>query len=238
MNRKAFTIFEMGIMITCITILIFIITQSSVLIKSINVMLTKSKLDKINTALKNHINTYGYLPCPSDITVLYNDKSNFGKEVRSVSNGDCITNSGIFQYKGLFVGGVPIKKLGLQDEDGIDYWDNKIIYVVDDKLVKKYKNIETNLCVAFYGTNTYSKIDNVYYALISNGSNEVGAIPKNRSNNKNMSVINEHEKESSNIFSITNFLFNDSGCLNAVESNNMDFDDIMIFNIYDKHFDF
>ncbi len=233
LNKKAFTILEMGVVIICISIFMKMTMKSVSLTNIAKEFSTRLKLRKIDIALENYVKIHGHLPCPSDIKLRIDDP-NFGVEL-STDNGGCQEVDGLFKYKEIYVGGVPTRALELNHKDAIDLWGNKIIYSVDDEVVDEYINTSTNLCVVFVGANNKtSKINNLYYALISNGKNKFGAIPSRSSENIKINDILHHKYEVSNIFSKSEFLGGYSNCLVGISKNNKNFDDIVLFSTYNS----
>lgn len=100
--------------------------------------LTKQRMDIIERAIQEFAYTYGYLPCPADIT-LQSQTSGvknpaFGVGVASGS-GDC-KDSGALEYlsASVYAGMVPYRTLdsSLDAAVTVDAWGNRILYVVDD----------------------------------------------------------------------------------------------------------
>jgi len=118
-----------------------------------SVTATNTSLDVIETALQNYRNTYGRLPCPSDLTLAENT-ANFGIEaankgscrggtpaanfVNSAADPDAAqalyTSENTSPYaiaNQVVVGAVPTKTLMLPDKYAYDSWGRKIFYSVD-----------------------------------------------------------------------------------------------------------
>lgn len=232
LNKKAFSIMEISMVLLCISIIVSITINYSVLMNEYKLLHTKTKLIKISKALENYTLEYNSLPCPSDIMLKKVD-NNFGKE-QIDSNGECKFGNGVIKHSSnIVLGGVPVKALNLSIDDAIDSWGNKIIYTVDNNLTKEYKNITTNLCVSYIGKTNHSKINNLYFALISTGENMYYAIPANSSSVIIKDNLN-HDNEVTNIFSATKFLSNSLHCLNGMVINDKNFDDIVLFKKYNK----
>ena len=232
-NKKAFTILEMSIVVICISIFLGITVKITYFVDISKELSTKLKLKKINLALENYVRIHGYLPCPSNIKLKVTDP-NFGLEL-STDDSECKTTNGLFEYKNIYVGGIPINALGLNHNDAVDSWGNKIVYSVSSNIVKNYIDTNTNLCVTFTGTNNkYSKIENVYYAIISSGKNKFGAIPASGTSNIKMGEVLSHQQEAVNIFSQSEFLGGVFNCLAGFSKNNKNFDDILYFGVYNE----
>lgn len=122
-NKKAFTILEMGVVIICISVFIRMTMKLTSLTSSSKKFGTELKLRKIDLALENYIKRHGYLPCPSDITLKFSEE-NFGKELNT-DDGECQDADGLFKYNGIYVGGVPVNALELNSNDAIDLWETK-----------------------------------------------------------------------------------------------------------------
>lgn len=230
-NKKAFTILEMGVVIICISFFMRAIMKSTAVTDSVKNFNTEEKLRKIDTALENYIKTYGHLPCPSNIKLKIND-SDFGIS-KNTNDGECQISDGLIKNRDFYVGGVPTYALGINNEDAIDSWGNKIIYSVGSQFIKEYKDLNTELCVVFIGVNNnYSKVANVYYAIISNGKNKFAAIPSRSRVNTNLSGSVYHKSELANAFLKSGFANGTHNCVVGFDKSNKNFDDILRFGIY------
>lgn len=101
---------------------------------------TQEKLAAIQLALDSHAKTYGYLPCPAARTLRPNADPTFGVENRNASvpgNNTCtaVGSGGIVSISSIYIGGVPVRTLGLPDNYASDAWGNKLTYAVSANMV-------------------------------------------------------------------------------------------------------
>ncbi len=93
------------------------------------------KMLRIRNAMMDFRLAYKRLPCPGDITLLVTS-SNFGRE--GDSPGDCAGGALASNYatagSAVYGGSVPVRTLGLTDEDAYDPWGNMLLYVVDKNI--------------------------------------------------------------------------------------------------------
>lgn len=84
---------------------------------------TQSKLEHIADALSFYAQQHGRLPCPADPTVAIG--ANFGVQRTNGAPEECGDGSGT---PGQYVGMVPFRDLGLNEESVMDGWGNPITY--------------------------------------------------------------------------------------------------------------
>ena len=174
---------------------------------------TRARLERINNALKSYLLKNGYFPCPAPLNCNADDcdNSSLSLGVENRSDGNCISdsNSGVFASGTNLYGNVPALSLGISNENLIDAWGNKIVYMVPETLTRDgaLENLSENKrngIVPEY-------IDNgKLYILMSFGKNTSGAYGYNSkshnyfSGKENMPTSNfTVETEDSNMIFLT-----------------------------------
>jgi prepilin-type N-terminal cleavage/methylation domain-containing protein len=218
-NKKnlAFTLLEMSITILILGIILVGAINFQINIKERSKEnITADKIEKIEQAIRAYFIQNEKLPCPADITSLKTDSS-YGNELRT--NGSCIVNNSNFLNNSLIYGGVPTKVLDLNNDYGIDAWNDKIAYIVS----KSYSDSKIYL-VGNSGTLKIKNIagtkitDEAIYVLISGGKNRNGVFA-----NGSQLTIDSSLTDSANVFS-TGF----SGTF-IKDVNTNSFDDLVAF---------
>lgn len=101
-------------------------------LKAADRVTTQERLATIGQALETYAKLNGFLPCPASRALLA-DAATFGMEARATAS-TCTTGSGLVQVtvgaNSGYIGGVPVRNLGLPDNYARDAWDNKLTYAV------------------------------------------------------------------------------------------------------------
>ena len=210
-NNKGFSLLELSIVLV---VLGFITTSSLTITRGIlnhqKQKITKERMYKIEEAIKAFVDKNGRLPCPAGIKTKYSLDSNISEgttigiicitdengefclpeESPSSINTTCHINSsaGIKKQNNLVIGTIPATALDLQNNEAMDGWSNKFVYVVAEGYTIKdlyydYDGIFTNVSSGKLINGKYA------YAIISNGRNQyysysfAGDTEKNNSSN-------------------------------------------------------
>lgn len=197
-NRKAYSLLELSIVITIISILITgAMTTAVSNINSANVRNTKAKLDALYKAFGSYTSINKKLPCPADLTDREGE-ANYGAAVGT--DGTC-SGTGVFtsiENPNLVYGMVPVKALGLANDMAKDSFGSKIVYIIDKNFtaaanfsaypnfaednfsIKMLENDTNNIQIdEKLGTTTRTAYTNAMIVLISYGPNKYGAYGAN-----------------------------------------------------------
>ncbi len=243
-TRKAYSLLELSIVITIISILITgaMSTATSTINSSKN-KVTRQKLGIIYKAIGSFVSANGRLPCPANITLLKSNAS-YGQEVAGCSS--MISNAnGIFvsaASSNLIYGMVPVAALGLSNNFGEDEFETKISYVVDKNFTvsanqnsapdfsqsnfstQALVNISNNITVTEKdGSNQFNPATNAFFVLISHGANKGGGYPANSSS---QNAVPSDVDELSNVGGSSSF----DNIFISVSTNSEKFDDMLVYS--------
>ena len=204
-NESGFTLIELSVVLAVFSAIAVnaITTKNELVVAAKAEKETQIKIEKIKSYLDKFAVENGFYPCPADGTLPF-ENADFGVAQAGVSAGECkvkevgaagvnydsgesVTNAG----NNVYMGGVPVKALGLSPDAATDEWGRRIMYAVSG----------TDTDSSLFGTNFFSHIvilnsyDNSFaldsqeevskradfasYALISYGVDGVGAFPHN-----------------------------------------------------------
>jgi prepilin-type N-terminal cleavage/methylation domain-containing protein len=186
-KESGFSLVELSIVIVITSLLLTsIITLSPQQEAEDLVKITNQKLDRIEMAIRAHQMLKGRLPCPArrlealtssllgvetDCTVLI---SGFNATVNDVASGADYVR----------LGSVPVKELGLSDEDTYDAWGNRITYAIIRQLATSAANYDayttaTTRVITIIGSAgtaiNAANPEQVAYVLISHGKDGLGS---------------------------------------------------------------
>ena len=209
-----FTLIEMSVMLVILSFAaVSMVVANQDVQKLGKVKSTEATIKKVNKALLKYAKKFGAFPCPSVPFLLMND----GALGFAANNpGDCdnagtdegiITSSDGSSYRGA----VPIRTLGLKDEDMFDGWNRRLIYVVSKNVTLSTTYAEkSNLILlsdfssgssnseSWYSVNpTYTKRANVPFILMSAGENGFGSFKMTTSSQNIGDVIDPVSTSSS-----------------------------------------
>lgn len=142
---------------------------------------TNERLETINKAIRNYVTANGRYPCPAPINAQF-DTATFGKEV----NNCAIASSGITVSQGqenltVAAGAVPVRTLGLSDENIYDGYNHRYIYTVTQGFTPtspKPTFDSTRAAIRLVddaGTVVTREEGNIIYAVTSLGDDITGA---------------------------------------------------------------
>ncbi len=173
--------------------LLAVIVAGGLAVTSSNVSATKSmatanKVDVIYKAMGAFLQKNYRLPCPANIT-LAKTSSTYGASIGSA--GACSGGSGVYfnnNHAEVAYGMVPTAALGLPTSAAEDAYGNKLAYIVNVKFTKSdgYPTASSSDGFSFYSTtgddviqivdqSAATVVDNVIFAIVSNGQNKFGA---------------------------------------------------------------
>jgi prepilin-type N-terminal cleavage/methylation domain-containing protein len=214
MQKKAYSLIELSIVILIISILISgALTVFSGSANNKKITITKSRIDEVYKALGGFLLANGRLPCPASITAIKSTDLNYGAE------GSCAAGSGVYISGNLVYGMAPVKALGLPSEYAEDGFESKFAYIVE----KNFTNNATFKNATATATMTLNELpggvsqvitNDAILALVSYGANKSGAF------NANGTVQNTRSNDSSE-------MENDLGASNAFDKN-------LVFNAPDS----
>ena len=183
-SRSGFTLIELSVVLLVMSIMLggilTIVTQTARIEKRNQL---NAKLERIRTAMMDFRLANNQLPCPGDITLI-TSSSNFGR--KASVEGDCYSGAILSTYTvgagatAVVGGSVPVRSLGLKDEDAYDPWGNLFLYVVDKRITaasafNEYPPTSTsigNITALDLEGNTISS--RVLYLVLSHGQNGHG----------------------------------------------------------------
>ncbi|MBU6140913.1 MAG: prepilin-type N-terminal cleavage/methylation domain-containing protein [Proteobacteria bacterium] len=236
-KRTAYSLLELSIVITIISILISgAMTAAVGNIASAKTKVTKDRMKVIYNALGAFIATNGRLPCPANITLT---KSNASYGLSAGNPGVCSGASS------LVYGMVPAASLGLSKDIAEDGFESKIVYVVDKdftasadftqspdfsqtnfstKTGRGASGSDSNITVyEKRGGATITTHSDAVFILISYGANRKGAYGINSATANAGPNPNNPEEADESENSLTNF---DQNFI-SVSDNSDSFDDII-----------
>lgn len=132
-HKSGFSLIELAVVLGIIALVATAgIGMGEGALKAADRVTTQERLATIKQALETYARLNGFLPCPADRALLP-DATTFGMEARATAT-TCTTSSGLVQVtvgsNSGYIGGVPVRNLGLPDNYARDAWDNKLTYAV------------------------------------------------------------------------------------------------------------
>ena len=208
-NKKAFSLIELSIVIVIISILLSgalsIVTSTT---NSSKIKATNNNINEVYNAIKVYLLTNNRLPCPAPITAIKSTSDSYGTTTGTA--GNCYV-AGVYTSNtndNLVYGMVPVKDLGLSADMAEDAFGNKLAYIVDKRFTaggiadNTFGGDNAGLITikettsAMVGgakvnqTNTSSAI----FVIISYGSNKLGAFGINSATqNAKLAAVDEFE---------------------------------------------
>lgn len=191
-----FTLIEMSVILVILSFAaVSMVVSNQDVQKMGKVKSTEETIKKVNKALMKYAKKYKAFPCPA-VGFLLTTDANFG--VASNVPGDCDSSGSIngivtSSDGNSYTGGIPIRTLGLKEEDAMDGWNRRLIYVVAKSatldttytdqtnliLLDSY-TVVTGLDSSNYDSNyNYTKFSNLPFILMSAGKNGFGAYKRN-----------------------------------------------------------
>lgn len=197
MNRrfsKGFTLFEMAITLTVLSVLLAsIFTLIPVKQEEQNIDEVNANLTRIQQALDSFFNQNGYLPCPAPLTAQFSDVSSQIGVAQDCTAGSAPTGITSYSAPGgtIWIGAIPTRTLNLPDNLMFDPWNHRIEYAVVKGLAQSKSNYSSMTTTSSFfvikdnylnqiNTDSFSASDSkavniVAYTLYSHGKDGNGA---------------------------------------------------------------
>ncbi len=172
-SKNGFSLLELSISLIVISIVTTaVLALIPVIYKMRDARLTAERLKVLDNAIKAYILKHEKLPLPADIK-LTPSHTKFGREVSSTSDLKTIKNT-------IYVGTVPVFDLGLSSQYITDGYGNKFVYMVHkgctaNKIVSSNCGTSSDDLIKIKFNCDAPVLENVTYAIISNGVNGYGA---------------------------------------------------------------
>lgn len=129
-RQRGFTLLEMAVVLGIIALIVgFGLSLGDNALKSADRVEAQERLVTIQMALDNYAAAHGYLPCPYSRALVPANDVTFGVENRSGTTCTA-SGAGLVSVSSTFIGGVPVRTLGLPDSYAGDPWGNKYTYAV------------------------------------------------------------------------------------------------------------
>lgn len=205
MKKGGFTLLEMSIVITIISILVgggvavFIVS-----LQRYQLQATYDKMHALQEALFQYRIAFDRLPCPADITLSADDKD-FGVEAENQQDCDGSPSANFNMPSGSdedpHEGMVPTKTLRLPDDYAFDGWGRRILYSVSGEMTldNAFTTINANDTTERMKVNDASgnpKTEVAAYVLLSLGANGHGGFSRAGGTSRvNAASINMDELE-------------------------------------------
>lgn len=171
----------------------------------------------IEKAMAAYLMEVNRLPCPAGINISYTEDNvdvggiRYGRELFDPATGYCVEtgNEGIASGNDVYMGAIPSEALRIPNRYTLDGWGNKIMYAIDKFHVVKYGtegricgwlDSEVNANIQIDSSVATNVKNNIIFALISNGSNELGAYG---GFDKRQNILPTNQFELDNVFNIT-----------------------------------
>ncbi len=216
MQKKAYSLIELSIVILIISILISgALTVFSGSANNKKITLTKTRIDEIYKALGGFLLANGRLPCPASIIAIKSTDATYGTE--GTAAGNCAAGGGVYVSSNLVYGLVPVKTLGLPNEYAEDGFESKIAYIVEKNFTSSstFKNASATATMTLnelLGGVNQTITNDAILALVSYGANKSGAFNANATVKNSRSSDNsemENDLDDSNSFN-KSLVFNTS----------------------------
>ena len=197
-KKKAYSLLELSIVIAISAILVSAgLAIATGYANSAKVQLTKDRMDIVYEALGNFLVLNNRLPCPASILEVKSTSSSYGDSIGS--EGVC-SGSGVYSSTtniNLVYGMVPVRALGLENDQAEDAFKNKIAYIIDRRFTKA--TVVPDAGNDSFGTATPTSIITVrevasgvtqidtsdaIFVLVSHGSNQSSAFGVNMSSQR------------------------------------------------------
>ena len=225
-TKKAYTLVELPIVLVIIAIFLSsglnIFTNNIVQTKTLN---TKEKLNIIYKSLAEHLMTTKRLPCPINLANAKDTNINYAF---TDTNRNCASPLDPHNDT-ITIGYIPTRNLHLPSDMAEDAFGNKILYVVDDRLIPKSPSIFFN-ATNFFNSNSGGNGNIItdqngtrpILLLLSFGANSCGSYKINGIQNANCANIDGAE-QLENADNDANFI---------TTSVNPKFDDVILTKTY------
>lgn len=144
---------------------------------------TQAKLQDIVQAMEKFVFLHHRLPCPAAWQVNFmQEQSTLGTETYDAAANSCHASSYIISgdmTETIYYGAVPFASLGLSRKQAVDYWQNKLYYVVSARFTQDALLMPETLTASTSALKIYANNEVMaqpIYLIISPGANAFGAI--------------------------------------------------------------
>ena len=222
-TKKAYTLVELSIVLVIISIFLSsglnIFTNNIVQTKTVN---TKEKLNIIYKSLAEYLMINKRLPCPIKLDIAKDTDANYGAVTTTPINNCSSISSGSGNNQ-IIIGALPNRDLGLTNDMAEDDFGNKILYVVDNRLITNF--VATSLTDGDGAINIGqgSGITKPVLLLLSFGANSCGSYKINGEQNTTCISSNDGSGQFENSNNNTTF---------ATSDTNPKFDDVVLTKTY------
>jgi hypothetical protein len=219
-NIKAYSLVELSITLTILAVLLA--GSVSIFVKkndSDSMKITIERIAKIEQAIKDYVDIYGFIPCPAQGNAL-ETSINFGDSQSSAAYSSttfsCTTNLTNN------VGMVPVRNLGLEDKYAYDGWNRKFTFKVATGLGSATdftNNVNFTGDIRISDLNGVERTDyfvpapnnqGAAYVLISHGPDGLGAWGRNSASSPTLPATTSPEYQNTRHFvTPSNFYFQD-----------------------------
>ena len=222
-TKKAYTLVELSIVLVIISIFLSsglnIFTNNIVQTKTVN---TKEKLNIIYKSLAEYLMINRALPCPINLDIAKDTNTSYGATIVGSTN-NCVSSLIGTSPNQIIIGALPTRDLGLTNDMAEDDFGNKILYVVDNRLITNF--IATGFSDGAIDIGQGSGITKPLLLLLSFGANSCGSHKANGIQN------------TPNICDSTNdgsgqFENSDNNTIFATSDTNPKFDDVVLTKTY------
>ena len=221
--KKAYTLVELSIVLVIISIFLSsglnIFTNNIVQTKTVN---TKEKLNIIYKSLAEYLMINKRLPCPIKLNIAKDTDANYGAVTTTPINNCSSISSGSGDNQ-IIIGALPNRDLGLTNDMAEDDFGNKILYVVDNRLITNFN--ATGFSDGAIDIGQVSGITKPLLLLLSSGANSCGSYKTN--GQQNTPNIRDSTNDGSGQFENS-----DNDTTFATSDTNPKFDDVVLTKTY------
>ena len=219
-TKKAYTLVELSIVLVIISIFLSsglnIFTNNIVQTKTVN---TKEKLNIIYKSLAEYLMINGALPCPIELGDIAKDTdASYGAVTTTPDNCSSISSGSVNQ---ITIGALPTRDLDLPNDMAEDGFGNKILYVVDNRLITNF--VATGFSDGAINIGQGSGITKPVLLLLSFGANSCGSYKTNGQKNNDCTTNDGSGQTENSDNNNTTF---------ATSDTNPKFDDVVLTKTY------
>jgi type II secretory pathway pseudopilin PulG len=137
-HQGGFSLVEMSIILTMFAVLMAsLLSDTTQKRTEAAYMTTQNRMEKVADAIESYVRYHGHIPCPASLTTALSSAT-FGSSVvtcqtpaTTVAGTTLINNaSGASDQYQMIAGMIPVRELGLREQDAMDAWQRRITYVM------------------------------------------------------------------------------------------------------------
>jgi type II secretory pathway pseudopilin PulG len=137
-HQDGFSLIEMSIIVTMFGVMMAsMLSDNAQKRTEAAYTVTQNRMEKVADAIESYVRVHGHAPCPASLTTALSDAT-FGVSVvtcqtpaTTVAGTTLINNgSGASDEYQMIVGMIPVRELGLREEDAMDAWQRRITYMM------------------------------------------------------------------------------------------------------------